>query len=340
MPVALEYGIQGIESSELSAPDVPAQLYAQARLAARNGVKLNTVLDRYISGYHLLQGFVDDIADTEELSGSAALREVRRISVFVFKRLTAAVSEQYEDESRKQASSPESRKASLVRRLLAGERVDTSQLDYNLDVFHVGLIASGTGVETGIRGLAQALDCACLIIEVTDATTWAWLGRRTPPDINRIKQLVAGRWPSDAPLALGEVGSQLAGWRWTHRQALAAVPVVGRTSNSIIHYHDVALLASALQDDLLVNYLRTHMLEPLDKGRHCGQELRDTIRAYLATERNVSSTAAQLGINRRTVTNRLRAVERSLGSPLSAIGADVELALRLETLNAGVHKVS
>lgn len=59
--------------------------------------------------------------------------------------------------------------------------------------------------------------------------------------------------------------------------------------------------------------------------------LRETLKAYLATGLNVSSTAAALGVNRRTVTRRLRSVEESLGRPLETCVADLEVALRLGT---------
>jgi len=49
-------------------------------------------------------------------------------------------------------------------------------------------------------------------------------------------------------------------------------------------------------------------------------------------ERNVSSTAAALGVSRQTVSNRLRTIEERLARPLSDCAAEVDAALRLEEL--------
>jgi DNA-binding PucR family transcriptional regulator len=53
------------------------------------------------------------------------------------------------------------------------------------------------------------------------------------------------------------------------------------------------------------------------------------MRAYFSTERNISSTAAALGVDRRTVSNRIRAIEELFGRPLSDFATDLETALRL-----------
>ena len=63
--------------------------------------------------------------------------------------------------------------------------------------------------------------------------------------------------------------------------------------------------------------------------RDGGKDARDTLRAYFAAERNVSSTAAALGVDRRTVRNRIRAIEDLVGRPLNLIAADLEIALRV-----------
>ncbi len=55
---------------------------------------------------------------------------------------------------------------------------------------------------------------------------------------------------------------------------------------------------------------------------------RETLRAYFEADRNVSSTAAALGVDRRTVRNRIGAIEELLGRPLRGSLADLEIALR------------
>ena len=65
-----------------------------------------------------------------------------------------------------------------------------------------------------------------------------------------------------------------------------------------------------------------------------------TLRAYFEAARNMSSAAAILGVSRRTVATRLAAVEERLGGPLDAIGAELEIALRLDQLDPAATAAS
>jgi DNA-binding PucR family transcriptional regulator len=131
-------------------------------------------------------------------------------------------------------------------------------------------------------------------------------------------------------VTVGEPGEGLAGWRFSHRQAKAALPIAERRGQSILRYADVAVLASLLRDDLLATSLRRIYLEPLERARDGGEAARETLRAYFAAERNVSSTAAALGVDRRTVTNRIRAIEDLFDRPLREVSTELETALRLD----------
>ena len=62
--------------------------------------------------------------------------------------------------------------------------------------------------------------------------------------------------------------------------------------------------------------------------------LRETLRTYLAAERNVSSTAAALGVVRKTVDTRLRTIEERLGRTLHPCPAELEIALELDEIAA------
>jgi DNA-binding PucR family transcriptional regulator len=75
-------------------------------------------------------------------------------------------------------------------------------------------------------------------------------------------------------------------------------------------------------------------LEPLERRREGDDGLVDALEAYFACGRNVSSAAAQ-GLNRRTLTRRLRTVESLLGRRLEQIGIELEAMLRLRGLEAG-----
>jgi PucR-like helix-turn-helix protein/diguanylate cyclase with GGDEF domain len=332
---ALDYGFASIERGEERAPPVPAALLAQSRLAARSGVSLDTVLRRCFAGYTLLGDFVMKEAEDGALLHDEALQHVLRAQAALFDRLIAAVTEEYSRGTEGRADSAEERRAKRVRKLLDGELVDTSELRYDFEVCHLGAIAWGRDAAEGLRSLAAILDRRLLMVRGGEAL-WAWLGGRCRVDRDDIERIVTEVWPVDVPLALGEPGEGLPGWRLTHRQARAAFAVIPRAGSTFVRYADVALLASMLQDDLLVTSLHELYLVPLAQERDGGQALRETLRAYFEAGRNASSAAAALGVNRDTIANRLRVIEQRLSHSLNTCGAEVEAALRLEDLDRGV----
>jgi hypothetical protein len=331
--VALEYGIECIESSERSTPPLPTSLYAQARLAARNGVKLDTVLERYIAGYTLLDVFLEKAAVAERVIGSAAYSEMRRVSSMLIRRLIPDISNQYRDEIRRQAASPGSAQVKQISELLGGKPVDTAQLNYDFDGFHIGLIAMGSGAANVIRGLAQALDCIPLIADPPNSPVWAWLGRRVPPDISRLEKLISKRWPSKSSVAIGEIGSNLAGWRLSHHQAKAGFVLSVKRNSCFFRYGDDPLLATLVSNPLLAESFRQMYISPL-MAVSDGAKFRETLRAFFAANRNRASAAAALGVKRQTVAYRLKQAEKIIGYTLADRAAEIEVALRLDELGS------
>jgi PucR-like helix-turn-helix protein/diguanylate cyclase with GGDEF domain len=330
--IAIDYALEAIERGEASAPPPPPALMAQARMAARSGISLDVVLRRYLAGYALLSDTL--VAELEEEPAQGvALRRVLREQGAVFDRLLAAIGEEYSREAANRAVSTEARRVERVERLLAGEQLDSSGLAYDFECHHTALIAAGSGAAEAIRDLAAALDRRLLLVRRGEEATWAWLGFRHGPEPGEIERAVATEWPKGPMLAIGEPGRGMAGWRLTHRQAAAALPIALRERKALVRYRDVALLASVLKDDLLSASLHQLYLDRLGPGNE-GDVNRRTLHAYFTADRNVSSTAAALGVSRRTVTIRLKTVEERLGRPLRPVAADVETALRLHDLRS------
>ncbi|HEX5593788.1 MAG TPA: helix-turn-helix domain-containing protein [Solirubrobacterales bacterium] len=327
---AIEYRLGVLEGGEKQAPDVPAVLLAQARLDARDGVPLDTVLRRYFAGNALFGDFLVEEAERAEVP-SAALRPLLAAQATFVDRLIAAVSEEHGREARNRPRSAAERRRETVKALLAGELVDYSELGYDLDAHHLALMAKGEGAEELVRGLAQALDRRLLAVQrEEEPIVAAWLGGTRPLAAEEAMAALVAAAPDRVHVTVGEPGEGLAGWRFSHHQAKAALPIAVRRGKSVLRYADVAVLASITRDDLLATSLRRLYLEPLERMRDGGKEARRTLRAYFEAERNISSTAAALGVDRRTVRNRLRAIEELLGRPLTGSLAELEIALRLD----------
>jgi hypothetical protein len=328
---ALDYGISGIDSCAEQPPPVPEDLPAQARFAARSGVPLDIVLRRYFAGYVLLGDFVIEIADEcGTFIRGAELRRLWRSEAALFDRLIAAVAEEYTIEVQERPQSNEQRRVERVRRLLDGELLDAPELRYRFDSWHLGALASGPGASRAIRDLGAALNRSPLIVRPGGEMVWAWFGGREGLSTREVLSLASASWPAEVFLAIGEPAHGLDGWRLSHQQARAALPIAMRGGPNLIRYTDVALLAAAMHDEVLARSLQTLYLAPLAKERDGGQVLCETLRAYFTTGRNVSAAAAALGVSWPTVKSRLHLVEERIGRPLDLCGAELETALHLQ----------
>jgi DNA-binding PucR family transcriptional regulator len=334
LAAAVDYRLAVLEVGERRAPAVPEVLLAQARLDARDGVPLDTVLRRYFAGNSLVGDFLAEEAERAEVS-SSELRRLLAEQATLGDRLIEAVSAEHARESASRPSSTEERIRERVKALLAGELVDRSeleaQLDYDLDGNHLGLMVKGEGGEKLLRALAAKLDRRLLFGKREEESIWgAWLGGRQPLGSEEAVAALDAIGASGVIVTVGEPAEGLAGWRFSHLQAKAALTIADRSGHRVLRYADVALLAAVARDDLVATSLRRLYLEPLEEGRDGGRTARETLRAYFDADRNVSSTAAALGVDRRTVRNRLGAIEELLGRPLRGSLADLELALRLD----------
>jgi hypothetical protein len=330
LTTALDYALVAIELGERRAPGIPPALLAEARLAARAGVPLDTVLRRYVSGNALLADFLVEEAERAEIPTSVLRRLLRRQATLL-DRLLETVSAEHVREAKSWPSSSAERRRECVKSLLAGEQVDHSELGYDLDGHHLALMAKGEGAPEAMRLLAGKLDRRLLAVCREEESIWAcWLGGRRPLEAGQALRALTEIPLDRVVVTVGEPGEGLAGWRLSHRQAKAALPIAERRGEVVLHYADVVLLTSILRDDLVSTSLHQLYLAPLKGTPDGGKVARETLCAYFAAERNISSTAAALGIDRRTVTNRIRAIEELFGRPLKDIAAELETALRLD----------
>jgi hypothetical protein len=334
---AVDYGIAAVELGAGRCGPVPVALGAQAREAARNRVPLETVLRRYLAGYTAVGDFLAHEAAQErpEITASC-LHHLQRDLAALLDRILGAVSEDYRREQEKVLPLQARRMLERVGRLLAGDLIETGELDYDFDCWHLGLILTGPGASPRPRALASALDRRCLLADHGDGVVWAWLGGRREFAQEELDAttLACQATGSAVSVAVGEPARGLAGWRLSHRQAQVALAVHRRDPRPFIRYEEVALAAAVLRDEDLTAFLTGSFLTPLERERDGGEALRRTLRAYFAAGRNVASAAAALGVTRHTVTNRLRLVEKHICRSLDTCSAEIEIAVRLADLHS------
>jgi len=284
------------------------------------------------------------------------LRQMSRAQAGLLDQLVIGVTREHVAELQRAGRSREQRLFERVRLLLAGgdpgdsvSRGDVGDLDldYDLEGEHLGLIARGAGCEEAVRSLAHALDRRVLCVAPGAGTVWAWLGGSRALQAIDLERALAA-WaddsegahvgstgpPVDLCVAVGEPASALVGWRLTYRQAQEALAVSLRHPRRLTRYRDVALLAAALKDETLSRSLLAMYIVPLKDPGGVEVMLLQTLRTYLAAERNASSAAGVLKVARSTVLNRLRMIEERLGRPLHSCTAELQVALHLDELDA------
>jgi hypothetical protein len=330
---ALEYAITGIEQGEARTQPIPTETITQAHRATRNGVELGTVLRRYYAASAELTDFLTYEAYCGGLLNEGeAFRSVQKIQAALLDRLVITINEEYMREGKRVARSPEMRRAERVRRLLSSGLVESNDLGYDLDRWHLGIIGRGMGVGQAIRGISAGVDCQILSVEYDEQVLWAWLGGRQDSVVGDIRRLLSFKWPTGVLLAFGEPLNGIEGWRHTHRQAQDASLVSRYQPQTFTSFADVALLVPWLRDETRAQWLVDTYLSPLDSYGRSGRKLRETLRAYFASGRNASLTGATLKVTRRTIHNRIHLIEQNLGPLLDERQAELELALRLDNL--------
>lgn len=298
MSAGVDYGLAAAEADEAGPPPIPLDLLAQARLSARQRVSLDTVLRRYVAAGNVLGDFFVTTNSHDGQLRSGDLRRLLRSHAVLMEHVLDAISDEYERESKVVFSSSASRLTKRVQQLLAGQLIEPPSNSYDFGLHHLGVIAKGPLADEATRKLGQALRSRILIVRPTDNVVWAWFGTQSRTRRNVLEDIVASSWPANLPIGLGELSRGLGGWRLRHLQAKAAFAVATNGGGDIAHYVDVALVASMIQDDVLVTSMHKLYLEPLAHGRDGGTVIRQTLRAYFEANRNGASAAAALGVSR------------------------------------------
>lgn len=326
----IAYSLMGIEHGDEWTGPVPAAVVDQAHRAARVGVSITLRLLRVSVARAALRELI--IREAGEIP-SETLHKLLRPQELLLNAVMDTVMVEHERELERIAGSAEQQRAEVVRQLLAGMRSDGSELNYDFDAWHIGIIASGT-----IAGLAAVHDIVArpthqvLTVPNGQEILWVWLGGDPELTMNVVEGALSSKRARQLSLAIGEPGQGLDGWRLTHRQAQAAFMVSVEKRHSVTRYADVLLLAAIHRNDTHGRSLETIYLSPLASQRDGGAALRKTLSVYFAKDNNVNATANELGINRGTVRNRLRKVEQLLDRPLHACHAELAVALRLQEL--------
>jgi hypothetical protein len=321
-------------------PDAPAEGMEEARVTARAGVPLESLLHTYRVGHAVVWERALDIAEElapDSRSRQAVLKIGSRWLFSYVDSIARHVTKEYTRERDRIMRSSIERRVQLVRDILDGATIDAGELGYDLDAQHLALVVQGPEAEAWIDEFAGRLQRRPLTIAVSDQVVWGWLGARRELGTEGRRLLAGVSVPEDTCAAVGEPRWAAEGFRRSHTEALGAHQVGQRLRAPITRYDDVTLEAALLADEGVARRLVDHELGPLAEDGERAPKLRTTLDAYLRTGQNASAAAAMPNVNDRTVAYRIRAIENLLGRSVAARSPELATALRLRPLRVSTR---
>jgi DNA-binding PucR family transcriptional regulator len=331
---------------DLAAVRAPAAATEYARRLAQRGTPLTALLRAYRVGHVSFSDWVlkelGRQARDAEMISAATLSMSRMVAGYIdqtSEEMVSAYAQARENWLRNRSAA----RAARIRDLLAGGRIDVSAaeatLGYRLRQYHVGLvcwIGDAASAADEITRLEQAIGhvagkAACpgdlVFLPRDESSAWAWmpLGARDTFD----PAAAAGVDP-DVRFAFGNAAKGAAGFRLTHRQALAARAVALAAGNPprAVTFGEVAPIAMMLGTAELLRPWVLGTLAGLAADDEHHARLRETLLVFLQTGGSYKTTAEQLMLHKNTVQYRIRKAKESLGQPVGENRYDVELALR------------
>jgi len=131
-------------------------------------------------------------------------------------------------------------------------------------------------------------------------------------------------------VALGEIESDLEGFRTTHWQATQAQTVAvtaGQRAPLVSRFAQVGTVALLCADLKHTRAWLTHVLGPLAADDEQHARLRETLRVFLAGGGSYTAAAAALNLHKNSVKYRVLKAEEVRGRPINGDRVDVEMAL-------------
>ncbi|HTM86449.1 MAG TPA: helix-turn-helix domain-containing protein [Mycobacterium sp.] len=330
----------------------PAVALEHARRVAQRGVPVNALVRGYRLGHSMALQLVLEEIRSAELDPDLSLDVLGRMSQLMFgyiDEMSQQVVAVYQAERERWMESRNAVRALRVREILADESLDvdamTTVIRYPLRRTHVAIVVwypeSGgdklAAAEQFTKQLSESLAVhgTPLFIPADSTTGWAWspLASAAEPDVVEQIRSCALAAVDEPWVAIGDPLPGVAGFRRSHRQALAAHTLAAASGTARVSAAgDPGLAAAALLggDNLAdARAWVSEVLGPLAGATDADERLRDTLRVFLRAGSSFKAAGEQLHFHVNTMKYRIqRAIERR-GRPIAEDRLDVEIALLL-----------
>ncbi len=318
----------------------PEEAFVLARQFAARGVELAALLEVYRSGQQAALAYVTAVAEDADLATELVPRALVTVWGHAIEWFAHSVEQligAYGEERERWLRSALTRRTQLVSAILAGDRVDVDEagrdLGHSLRRQQTAMVlweAEPTPDGDAIPRLeAEAARVAArcqaprpLVVPAGSAEVWAWLVTDRAPDLDALR---AADVAPGMRVAVGMTAAGVAGFRTSHREAVASRDLADLLTTPLVAYADVEVVSLLSQDRVAMAAFVRRELGDLAADDDASQRLRATVLAFL--ESGMEGAAARLAIHRNTVRYRLRQAEAVLGRPVTERRRELELAL-------------
>jgi hypothetical protein len=324
--VGLLLALSSIRLPSAAATSLPPATAHAARLAARRKISLGALVHAQRVAHAVYHESLLRHAERQQC-GLAALQTVSRRLFDHIDGAIALCTREYREERRRHMLHPDRALYERVGKVLAGAEV---KLDHPLEGTHVAVVLSAPSGPAAARQLALRIEGPVLVVSTPDGGAWVWIASDdlAPAEVQR---LLAGM-ALDGVGGIGDRESGREGFQRGHRKAQVALQVGTRLGGGVFLYADTALEAVALCGEGVAREFAYAELGALAEDSERAAALRTTMRVYFDCGSSAAAAARALGIAERTVTYRLRRAEQMIGRQLAGRRAEIESALRLNTV--------
>ena len=322
------------------------QIFDLARTLARRGFELPVLLSVYRIGQRATWQLITEVLQAEvhdpALRSAVLLRFWSHVSHWLDTTLESLIVTFTEERERWQRGAL-ARRSAIVDAILAGQTVDvdtaTTTLAYPLRQHHTAFTLQVAEkvpdadvqhlIECAARALGGPEGGRPLIVASAARAAWCWTAR--PCETGAPAAGVPEDLPRFVRATAGNCHAGLAGFRLSHREAVAALTISASLDGAVIRFADVelaCLAAGIVGPEVRAAFVRRELahLAESDEATH---RLRETLQVYLKHGGDAALTGDLLSLHPNTVRYRVRQAEKKLGHPIQQRRVQVELALEI-----------
>lgn len=329
---------------DVSAATAPVTALEHARAMAGRGYSVDVMLRFYRIGHayfnaRLLTGITDRVPDP-----ALALAVVADLQSYAFAyvdRISSEVAAEYVAELDRIQNRVRAARTDAVRGLIAGDEMDLARaertLSHRLTGWQTAFVCWTDRDDADLARVGTSIGAHLgsprpLLVPDGAHALWGWSSTTSAPavaaeDLARLAEQV----PKMVRISLGTPAQGPSGFRDSHAQAERGrrISELSGRGAPVTSYAEVALVDAMSGDlDLARSFVASELGALAVQGRREGDERRALL-AVLDAQGGLAAAAAELGVHRNTVLQRVRRAEERRGRPATERVAELHAALRL-----------